>query len=148
MRPSNFEITWHNDTTWPWEQALTAFISNWQISPRMERSKFKIWPNFAPKSRFGLLFGSGWSDVQGGQVSGKCQVNGFCLQMSGKCRVEKICMSGKCQLNDLEWTRTLKKNKKFPYFIIIWICIVWSHYTIPHGFTTVSLGIWLQQNKC
>ena len=42
---------------------LAAFLQNLQIWPHTGRSKFKIWPNFDPKSRFGLSFGFGWSDV-------------------------------------------------------------------------------------
>ena len=51
---------------------------------------------------FGKIVG-GVIEVQGGQVSGNCQVNGFCLQMSGKCQVNGFClqMSGKCQVEKI-----------------------------------------------
>ena len=47
----------------PSDKPVMAFLQNFQIWPHTERSKFKIWPNFTPKSRFGLSFGSGKSDV-------------------------------------------------------------------------------------
>ena len=47
----------------PGNKHLVAFLQNLRIWPHTGRSKFKIWPNLDPKSRFGLSFGFGWSDV-------------------------------------------------------------------------------------
>ena len=47
----------------PGNMPLAAFLQNLQIWPHTGRSKFKIWPNLDPKSRFGLSFGFDWSDV-------------------------------------------------------------------------------------
>ena len=61
---SNVDKNCHKKAAWPWEQASNRFFSqNLQILPRMETSKIKIWPYFAPKSRFHLSFVSGKSDV-------------------------------------------------------------------------------------
>ncbi len=43
----NFDITWHNDAHWIWEQApSTVFFKFSKLTPHTERSKVKILPIF------------------------------------------------------------------------------------------------------